>query len=73
MKIWVDELPDNPEQCLFCIEPPWSATTYPCKCKLMLWASDYDGGLCWSTSSYNNCVLYEKRHCPFLALALART
>lgn len=69
MKIWVDELPDNPEQCLFCIEPPSSAITYPCKCKLMLWASDYDEGLCWSTSSYNNCVLHEKDCCPFLAFA----
>ena len=69
MRILVNELPENPEQCLFSIEPPSSAITFPCKCKLMLWASDYDNGLCWSTSSYNNCALHEKDHCPFLELA----
>lgn len=66
MKILVNELPANPEQCLFCIEPPSSAITFPCKCKLMLWASAYDNGLTWSFSAYDNCVLHEKHTCPFL-------
>lgn len=69
MKIWVDELPKKPEQCLFCIEPPTSAITYPCKCKLMLTGRDYDNGLTWSMREYNNCVLHEKDRCPFLVLA----
>lgn len=66
MKILVNKLPDKPEQCLFCIEPPTYAIEYPCKCKFMLNATDYDDGLIWSKISYNNCSLCNNKPCPYL-------
>ena len=63
MKILVNELPDKPEQCLFCID---SRGTFPSKCKLRLDNSDYGDSLMWSFNSHNNCVLYKNKPCPYL-------
>jgi hypothetical protein len=63
MKIFVNKLPDTPEQCLFCIK---SNDIFPSKCKLRLDNTDYDNGLIWSMRSNNNCVLYKNEPCPHL-------
>lgn len=63
MKILVNELPDKPEQCLFCIE---SHDTFPSKCKLRLDNTDYGEPLLWSMRSNNNCVLCKGEPCPYL-------
>ena len=63
MKIFVNKLPDKPEQCLFCID---SHGTFPSKCKLRLDNTDYGEPLTWSFSSHNNCVLCKGESCPYL-------
>ena len=66
MKLLVNKLPDTPEQCVFSMEPPANSYTYPCKCRLKLNTTDYDYGLSWSVHSWNNCVLYKNKPCPYL-------
>ena len=63
MKIFVDKLPEKPEECLFCID---SNRTFPSKCKLRLDGMDYGDPLMWSFIDNNNCVLYKGEPCPYL-------
>lgn len=65
MKLIVDNVPKNPLECLFSIEPPsYMADSYPCKCKLLLEAYIYNYLTTWFYSRSDSCLLETTGHCP---------